>query len=385
MISFRTAAHWLHVWLGLASGLVVFIVAATGCLFAFRTEITGWMLPFQSVRVETGAFLSPEVIREKARPQVYTCPADSSHVIFGVTYGRRDRAATVAFTHRTEGYTLLFLNPYTGAYLGKQSQREDFFRWVLNGHRSLWLPYPVGRPIVGWSIALFVGVLVSGIVIWLPKRISRKSLANGLQMKGKWRTFRLTYEWHKVGGIYLAVFALVLALTGLTWSFRGFSSAYYSLLSGGKALKRWEVPQSDTTQVASVSSPDHLLWERMLATYPIGETGTFMFDFPTGETGVYRVCFNPANDGTFYRRHFRFFDRHTLNEVPGGGIYGISYADSSTADKLYRMTYDIHVGAIGGLFGKILACLASLFVASLPVTGWLIFRKKRFSRSDKNQ
>ncbi len=377
MISFRNLFHQLHIWLGIASGLVVFIVAITGCMFAFRTEITELTLPFQSVRMEEEAFLTPDVIREKARPYVYTCPADSSHVVSGVTYGNRNRVATVAFTHRTEGYTVLFLNPYTGAYLGKQSQQEDFFRWVLNGHRSLWLPYNTGRPIIGWSVVVFVLVLISGLVIWFPKRVNWKSLANSFKIKGKWGTFRLTYELHKVSGAYLTLFALVLALTGLTWSFKWYSQTYYRILSGGKELKRWEVPQSNTTKADSVSHPGDTLWERMLATYPIGETGSFMFDFPTGETGVYRVCFNPANNGTFYKRHFRFFDQNTLKELPGGGIYGISYADSSTADKIYRMTYDIHVGAIGGITGKILAFLVSLFIASLPVSGWLIFRKKR--------
>jgi uncharacterized iron-regulated membrane protein len=41
------------------------------------------------------------------------------------------------------------------------------------------------------------------------------------------------------------------------------------------------------------------------------------------------------------------------------------------------MNYDIHVGAIGGLTGKIIAFIASLVCASLPVTGFLIWWGKR--------
>ena len=58
--------------------------------------------------------------------------------------------------------------------------------------------------------------------------------------------------------------------------------------------------------------------------------------------------------------------------------YG-KYKNASVADKIMRMNYDIHVGAIGGIPGKIIAFIASLFAASLPVTGFMIWlgRKKK--------
>lgn len=48
------------------------------------------------------------------------------------------------------------------------------------------------------------------------------------------------------------------------------------------------------------------------------------------------------------------------------------------ADRLFKMNYDIHTGGIFGLAGKIFAFLISLLIASLPVTGTLIWwgRKK---------
>jgi len=66
-----------------------------------------------------------------------------------------------------------------------------------------------------------------------------------------------------------------------------------------------------------------------------------------------------------------------LQEVKGGGTYGIKQSEASWGDKLYRMTYDIHVGSILGLPGRILVFLVSLVVASLPITGYIIWWKKR--------
>ncbi len=35
----------IHLWLGLASGLVVFIVAITGCIYVFQKEISEALYP----------------------------------------------------------------------------------------------------------------------------------------------------------------------------------------------------------------------------------------------------------------------------------------------------------------------------------------------------
>ena len=47
--TFRKACAKLHLWLGLLSGIVVFIVCITGCLYAFKDEITDAMQPWRFV------------------------------------------------------------------------------------------------------------------------------------------------------------------------------------------------------------------------------------------------------------------------------------------------------------------------------------------------
>ena len=51
--------------------------------------------------------------------------------------------------------------------------------------------------------------------------------------------------------------------------------------------------------------------------------------------------------------------------------------EKNAGERLVEMNYDIHVGAIGGLTGKIIAFIASLVCASLPVTGFLVWWGKR--------
>lgn len=378
-LSFKRISYLLHLWLGAISGIIVFIIAITGCIYTFQTELRVLFQPYQHVEIQNKPFLSPSELKEKAAPFVYKSVADSSNVIYGVSYGTKDKAAIIAYNHHDSGYTILLLNPYSGDYIHSQALKNDFFRFILAGHRNLWLPYNIGHQIVGWAVLVFVIVLVTGIVLWIPKRWNKKYLKNRLSIKKKYGSFRFTYDLHNVLGIYAAFIALIIALTGLTWSFEWYANAYYKVISGGDELKKWEVAQSGTTNAASPLNNADLLWDKMNKEYPIGQQGTFMFDFANTKTDVYRICFNPVNDDTYYKRYFRFFDQNTLTELKGGGLYGVKYEEASAGDKLYRMTYDIHVGAIGGLAGKILVFLTSLIIASLPVTGYIIWWKKRDS------
>jgi uncharacterized iron-regulated membrane protein len=45
--------------------------------------------------------------------------------------------------------------------------------------------------------------------------------------------------------------------------------------------------------------------------------------------------------------------------------------------KVRRAVYPIHTGSFGGVFTKIIALLVSLFAASLPVTGFLVWWGRR--------
>ena len=92
------------------------------------------------------------------------------------------------------------------------------------------------------------------------------------------------------------------------------------------------------------------------------------------------VCYNPSNV-TYYTREYRFFYQSSLQELSGGGSYGLNAKEITSGDKLFRMSYDLHSGSIFGLPGRILAFLVSLVIASLPITGVIIWwRKKKKKR-----
>ena len=85
----------------------------------------------------------------------------------------------------------------------------------------------MGKLIVGVSTLLFVVILVSGIVVWWPR--NRKALVNRLKISGKKGAQRFWYDLHTAGGMYALLFLLVMALTGLTWSFSWYRNGVYAL------------------------------------------------------------------------------------------------------------------------------------------------------------
>ncbi|HQS06342.1 MAG TPA: PepSY-associated TM helix domain-containing protein, partial [Daejeonella sp.] len=77
-----------------------------------------------------------------------------------------------------------------------------------------------------------------------------------------------------------------------------------------------------------------------------------------------------------WKTDYRYFDQYSLKEMNVNHVFG-RLKDQKFADKAIRMNYDLHTGAIIGLPGKIIAFIASLIIAILPVTGFMIWYGRR--------
>lgn len=366
----------LHLWLGLASGLVVFIVAVTGCIYAFQHEIQELIQPYRFVKAQDKPVLPPSEIRAIADAEL---PGKHIH---GILYAKdlERSAQAIYFSFEEHYYDFVYINQYTGEVLKVKDEYADFFRIVLDGHFYLWLPPEIGQPVVASFTLVFIVMLISGIVMWWPKNNKGKKKSFKIKWNARWR--RKNYDLHSVMGFYVAFIALVLALTGLVWGFEWFRDGVHSLAGGEKPLDYVE-PLSDTTAVAFSTEmhPVDYLWEKTKLENPTAET--IEMHFPATEASPIHVAINP-DASTYWQIDYLYYDQYTLEEVKADHIYS-RFHDASAADKLIRMNYDVHTGAILGLPGKILAFFASLIVASLPVTGTLLWigRKKKAKREKK--
>ncbi|SEA16104.1 Uncharacterized iron-regulated membrane protein [Arachidicoccus rhizosphaerae] len=382
---------WLHLWLGLVSGIVVLIVSITGCLFVFQEEISHFIhhktyyveppassqvaLPLSALQRKAQAALGPDA------PVTYmTTYADGDRSWEFMSYVPGDPDA-LTYGGTSKVYKSAFLNPYTGSVTGMVDYRTDFFMVVKGIHWSLYLNDAIGQRIVGWSTVIFVILLITGLIMWWPKKWNKKSIDNSFKISWKAKFKRLNYDLHNVLGFYAFIIALIIALTGLTWAFQWFNKAVYATATLSSKPISYPDYSSDTTAVASIASPIDYALAVAHKVYPNAKRYTTA---PVSSKAAAISVSAYGHEDTYYDANTLYFDQGTGKEL-GQELY----KRQNLGHKLVAMNYDIHVGAIGGLIGKIIAFLISLVCASLPITGFYIWwgkkrkQKKKYSKELK--
>ena len=382
---FRTVNDWLHLWLGLVSGLIVFIISITGCIYCFQKEISSLTQSYQFVKAANKPYLSPSVLKNIAEQKQFGDKAGKpGSVINAVQYPGKGKAAIATYRDKKTGYMMIYLNPYSGKILKIKALEKDFFRIILTGHYNLWLPREIGQQVVCWSVGIFVILLISGLIMWWPKNLRKANRDKSFKVKWKATFKRVNYDLHNVLGFYVLIGALIIAITGLYFGFKWVPKTIYWVASGGKKIpERRGAVFSDTTNIpaqTALYSLEDSVWSKMNQEYK-GQ-GSLQITFTQKQSDAITASHNPE-EGTFYKSHTRYFDRYTMQEIKGKTIYSKPFEEGSGADKLVRMNYDIHIGAIGGIAGKSIAFLISLISASLPITGFIVWwGKKRKQKPD---
>ncbi|MVM34109.1 PepSY domain-containing protein [Spirosoma sp. HMF4905] len=362
---------WLHLWLGLASGIVVFVVAVTGCILVFEQELKPLTQPWQNAeRPAETIYLPPSMIQQKMKA---VFPDKKTLSLWYQGHGR-----TVKVTLDSD--STVFVNPYTGAVAGIVDE-EDFFRFVLEGHTSLWIDGEVGQHIVAWATLIFFVLLITGLILWWPKKWNKSTRDKSFKIKWKAKFKRVNYDLHNVLGFYSLIVALVITLTGLIMGFAWINKGVYWLASGGESpapYRRGEYV-SDTMQMPTrsrLASVD-LAFKKGMDELAVYNKDVIIVSLPQKPTDAIYVC-TDMDKGSW---RDIYLDQYTLKQLPSTVI---QIDQLNFADWLRRTNYAIHVGAIGNMPTKIIYFIASLICASLPITGFYVWWGRRgFGRRKK--
>ncbi|MFT3824199.1 MAG: PepSY-associated TM helix domain-containing protein [Chitinophagaceae bacterium] len=357
----------IHLWLGLVSGIIVVFLGITGCMLAFENEIRSLTESYREVTPLQQPLLPPTQLKQLAEQSL------TSKKALGIEYPAKDKAA-LAYYYDDDNFELVFLNPYTGAILKHKNMNKDFFRIITEGHYYLWLPARIGQPIVASATLIFLIMMISGLILWWPVNKAAAKQRFSIKWSAKWR--RKNYDLHNVLGFYMTWITIFIAITGLIWGFQWFAKSVYWVTSGGHIAEEHTDPVSDTTSPAPAVNIADLLWQQHIKELPANEGVSVWFAGSNAAPIEVTVNHRP---GTYYNSDNYHYDQYTGKELPAAGSYAGKFSDAKFADKIVRMNYDIHVGAVLGLPGKILAFCGSLIAASLPITGFLIWwgRKKK--------
>lgn len=389
----------IHLWLSVPFGLIITLVCFSGAMLVFENEVNEWFRrDLYYVETVKESPLSMDKLLEK----VATTLPDSVSVTGVSISSDPGRAYQVSLSKPRRAS--LYVDQYTGEVKGK-SERSGFFMFMFRMHR--WLLDSMnpgnegifwGKMIVGVSTLLLVFVLISGIVIWWPR--TRKALKNSLKItatKG-WRRF--WYDLHVAGGMYALIFLLAMALTGLTWSFPWYRTAFYKVFGvevqqraaqgheqksdaqkrdtklaahrekkreGNEVRKgeRSRRPENNHSDMYSVTSP-FVYWQEI---YDKLRRQNPEYKQISISSGTASVSFNRFGNQ-------RASDRYSFNTDNGEFTETSLYQHQDKSGKIRGWIYSVHVGNWGGMFTRILTFIAALLGTALPLTGYYLWIKR---------
>ena len=389
----------IHLWLSVPFGLIITLVCFSGAMLVFENEVNEW---FRRDLYYVETVKESPLPMDKLLEKVATTLPDSVSVTGVSISSDPGRAYQVSLSKPRRAS--LYVDQYTGEVKGK-SERSGFFMFMFRMHR--WLLDSMnpgnegifwGKMIVGVSTLLLVFVLISGIVIWWPR--TRKALKNSLKItatKG-WRRF--WYDLHVAGGMYALIFLLAMALTGLTWSFPWYRTAFYKVFGvevqqrvaqgheqksdaqkrdtklaahrekkreGNEVRKgeRSRRPENNHSDMYSVTSP-FVYWQEI---YDKLRRQNPEYKQISISSGTASVSFNRFGNQ-------RASDRYSFNTDNGEFTETSLYQHQDKSGKIRGWIYSVHVGNWGGMFARILTFIAALLGAALPLTGYYLWIKR---------
>lgn len=369
-VSARQVAGTIHLWLGLMSGLVVFVVSLTGALIVFEEELSD--LFYRSRRIVApmqpdNPRAPPSAVFAAARGAL---PPGEYRQLYFIDEVQADRAHLLWAFHLTEAeYYAVALHPVTGEVLSTwkwaESPTGDFFAFVQRIHTSLLLG-ETGSLVIGCATFVYVFSLATGLVLWWPP--AWRSLRPRLTLRLSGGRKRINYDLHNVLGFYLGWILMLVALTGLMFAFSWFSHAVQWVLDGGRPRDH-AAPEAETTiigsgQLGGAGRDFDRIYADLVQEFP--EAERFVLEEPASPEGPIHLAVYPG------RPWFRHTDL-AIDPRSGARLEERSFSDLSLGQQARALCWDVHVGSLFGWPTKVLACAASLVSASLPVTGFLIW------------
>jgi uncharacterized iron-regulated membrane protein len=380
----KSIAAWLHLWVGLATGLVVVLISITGCIQVFDEELFG-LFHKNLVEVSETGPVRPvsELLLIAQKAEGIAKPINSFKIggagdsyVFSNFKINKKKDITLSYFSQFKYKDDIYINQYTGQVLGIVDSRYEFFNVVEQLHRQLLLVKPVGSVVVGVCVLLFLLMLITGFILWLPKNI--RQLKQNISVKWNAKFKRVNYDVHNSFGFYVLPLAMVIAVTGLTWSFKWWEKGLYNLFGSTKKVELTRKAPLITTPDTSANHLDQIFYDMQQQVK--GNYRAIGFNLPEKKEKVVMIYVYLKNRTDGWRNmSYYYFDSRT------GKLFDkLIHTNKPLGLKWRNSNKDIHTGRIYGLPTQILAFLASLISASLPVTGFLIWLGKRNKKSKKS-
>lgn len=367
---FRYIMLLLHLWLGLLSSMIICIVCLTGSIYAFKNQITD-LYNYNKV------FITPQKNKINIDDIQLHFTRQNKEITQLFIPKSNNRSWIISYTDNQNFTHTSYFNPYTLQELGfGKNDLDNFFQTILGLHRNLLLG-EIGRQIVGGAVVVLVLMIISGIVIWIPKKLSL--LKQHLSIKTDAKRQRINYDFHRALGFFFALPLLFIAITGLYITYPWVKNGLIVSLGG--------------TSIHSISTTDNNDFEKLMAdmlsrqdeknssgktlflSQIISETnkqlnykGDLKITLPNKENPRYDIVkINSENWLTALLPDEISFDKN--GKLKSKNIF----LEKPLHQQFIALAKPLHTGEIIGLPSIIFYFFASLIGFLLPITGIMIW------------
>lgn len=352
---YRIVWRW-HFYAGMIIAPALIVVAATGALYIFKDELEGVLHPGV-------VYVEPALERVTYEQQLAAARAavGPSYKIGLIQIFMNPKRAT-ALAMGGPKFQFGYVDPYRGHYLGA-IESGGFFDVVLKLHRQLFLG-TTGRIIVELTTCWSVVLAVTGVYLWWPRKANQ---VWGVWLpRLRWKPYVVLRDLHSLTGMYVAAIAIVIALTGLIYTFvwgSGFQYAAqktdaYDMFS--KPMLSKSPPEAEDVSIDRIVE---IAQQKM-------PNNNLTVWFPRAPNAVYLVTANNERGPQVNR--ILFIDRAS------GEILDDRYnSQTKTMYMLGTWNYALHVGTIWGMPTKVLWLVTCIVLATAPLTGvWMWWERR---------
>ena len=393
----------LHRYAGLFTAAFLFVAGLTGAVIEWNGELDD-LLNADLTRVASrGRALPAPVIARQVearypRAEVTYLPlaAEPGHALPVYVEPRVDPRTGAPYAL---DFNEVLVDPVTGRETGTRSAdvwpvtRRTLIPFLYTVHYSLHLParwggaqwgiWLMGAVACVWVLDCFVGAYLT-----LPPRRARRALAGGRSWWRRWRPawtvargatgFKRTYDLHRVAGLWPWALLLGLAVSAVSLNLR--AELFLPLVS--RVARVTPTPYDTRHAAATPVVPAFGLDSAVALAHT--EAVRRGWREPPGAIsyaaayGMYDVRFyaaggesGPAGGGP---------PSVILDARDGRVLAGTRPWTGTAGDVFVQAQFPVHSGRILGLAGRILITIIGLVVATLSVTGVVIWARKRRAR-----
>ncbi|TYC72324.1 PepSY domain-containing protein [Stappia sp. BW2] len=362
-MSFKRIVFWAHLVVGVAFGLIILLMSATGVLLTYERQIISFMECRAVEQPADGKLMTADQLASAAL-------ANGAQPGNALVWPRQEGAPVTLSVSRRENY---LLNPYTGERIDKAAEgTKSFFGTVTALHRWFALSgdnRTIGRAVTGAANLGFLFILVSGFYLWWPRKWTWRIVKLNVLFRRNLPTSKARdYNWHHVFGIWALIPLFAVVVSGVVISYPWASDMVGAVFGPVSSVRTGqaasESPQGQNRAQGQAVSLQAIADELKQAE---PDWQTLSIKLPNGQAARVMVTLDTGN-GTQLSRQTTY----TVSRV-SGDVLSVSGADDQPAGRRARVFLRfLHTGEVYGLFGQTLAGLASLASVFLFYTGFAL-------------